>query len=81
VARTRASSLPAWPSGWQEHRVSPAQDMADILNEVFPDFPQSIQDGALKYTAMTSFFHIGPTSASFVTIPHSVLHNNTVAIA
>jgi hypothetical protein len=54
VARTKASSLLVWPSGWQEHQVSPIRDIADILNEDLPGFPEANKNGVLKYIMVGS---------------------------
>jgi hypothetical protein len=56
VARTKASSLLVWPSGWQEHQVSPTQDITDILNEDIIGFPEVNKDGVLKYIMVGSSF-------------------------
>jgi hypothetical protein len=54
VARTKASSLLVWPSEWQEHQVSPIQDIADILNEDLSGSLEANKNVVLKYIMVGS---------------------------
>jgi hypothetical protein len=61
VARTRASSPVAWPSEWQEHQVSPVQDVADIQNEDLPDLPKANKNRTESHEQLFFACNLGTT--------------------